>query len=198
MNKLFLLLVFLIPGILNAQLVGNSLQIKDHGNFVQVPDSLSASLNNDMTFEAWVFYNCENGTSMRPIISKGSCGTTASYRLDINGGAIRFTKWRNSSWSTINCSAGTQGIFQTVPKTVPYNAWSHIAVSIDDTTVKLYLNGVQVPINTMVGPNTVGFKPSTEAIVIGAFYNLVNNYTSITANIDDVRIWHKAKTQTEI
>jgi hypothetical protein len=198
MNKVYFLLLFLLPGMVYAQLPGNSLQIKNHGNYVKVPDSLSTSLNNDMTLEAWVYYNCENGTSPRTIISKGSCSSTASYRFDIVGGAIKFTKWRNVSWSTINCSAYSQVIFQTVSKMVPYNAWSHIAVSIDDTTVQMYLNGALIPINTMVGTNVPGFKPSTDAIVIGSFYNQPNNYTSITANIDDVRIWHKAKTQAEI
>lgn len=87
------------------------------------------------TFEAWVYPTAYNSGAnvwlFSAIHSKGNAG--ASYfNFGIANGAVRFY-WNDGAAKNID-SASTSD--------VPLNRWTHVAITISGTTVKIYVNGV--------------------------------------------------------
>ena len=139
-----------------------------------MPNSASLQLSTGMTLEAWV-----NPTTVssgwRDVIEKGNddyylMGTTDHSGYPGGGG-------------TIGTAFGTT--------TLTPNTWTHLAVTYDKTTIRLYLNGTQV--STLA--KTANLLTSTNPLTIGSdpFYG---QYFS--GLIDNVRIYNSALTQTQI
>ncbi len=194
----FLILLFL-PVTLWAQLPGNSIQIKANTTYVSIPDAASNSLNDTITIEAWVYYLCANGTAGAPILMKGWCGSTWSLGLSIDEQKIRFNRIKPVAWSTTNCNTANTVIFETDGQEVPFNTWTHIAVVVSGTNVVMYVNGQTVSSSVVSGTNNLaGFKTSTEPLRIGTTRSLSNAYTSFKGHLDEIRLWHKERSQAEI
>ena len=74
---------------------------------------------------------------------------------------------------------------------MPVNTWSHLACTFDGSTMRMYLNGVEIASKPQSGNATV----STGALHIGGnsawgeFFN---------GGIDEVRIYNRALSRTEI
>lgn len=184
----------------HAQLAGNSLRMSGSGaQYVSVPDASNLIVNNLMTIEAWVYYACENGTNSFNIFNKGWCGTpdwTVGFSIDEK--KIRFAKWRNGYTSC----AGGHAVYYSVDEVVPYNTWTHVAVTIDATTAstvfKFYVNGSLVPHVLSSGTDGIGWNASTFPLLIGTYRNISSVYSVNYGNIDDLRIWHTVRTESEI
>jgi hypothetical protein len=69
---------------------------------------------------------------------------------------------------------------------VAANTWAHLAATYDGTTIRLYVNGVQVA----TGAQTAAISTSTSALAIGA--NFYGEY--FNGLIDEVRIYNRALT----
>jgi hypothetical protein len=180
-----------------AQLPGNSVQLKANGNYISVPDASSASLNSNMTWEFWVYNRCDNGTTSAFPITKGWCGTTWSYYIVLQSGKLSFEKFNPSG--TGGCPNGANAHYDSDVDVVPFNTWTHIAIVQSGTTVQFYLNGESITTTLTAGSPFSGIKTSTRPILIGAYQNLAGSYVSVPkANIDEVRIWHTARSQAEI
>lgn len=96
--------------------------------YFTAPDGARTDLGDVFTLEAWVKVNALGGGLSQTIFSKG----TGAYLLDIgSGGALRLQKSGTGVTvaSTANITAG---------------AWYHIAATKNGSTVKLYINGVDV------------------------------------------------------
>ena len=97
--------------------------------------------------------------------------------------------------------AGVGGSYSIVtsPGTIPLNKWTHVAVSFDDpaNTMRLYINGVQVSINTNV---TQSFTLSgLEPLYIGSHtFSDFSPVSFFNGNIDEVRIWNTVRSVTDI
>ncbi len=89
-------------------------------------------------------------------------------------------------------TAGQSGNFAQVQDNVALatNTWYHVALSYDasTSTLKLYKNGVLLSTNTSVQP------VSGSRVYLGSF----NGDNGLQGALDEVRIWNKALTQTEI
>ena len=72
---------------------------------------------------------------------------------------------------------------------IPLNRWSHVAVSYDQSNVKLFVNGIQV-YNTAVGSTN-----SHSSNIIGA---AGSNSRNFRGQIDEVKIYDYARTQQQI
>jgi len=143
---------------------------------VSVPDSSSLDLTTNLTLEAWVYISSFTG-DFQPILIKplDAAFSGISYALQ---GASRSTEVPSVGLSImpVNLSG---------PSALSTNTWSHLAATYDGSTVRLYLNGVQVGAQSQTGL----LATSTQPLTIGM------NWTGI---IDEVRIYNRALDPSEI
>ncbi len=158
---------------------GNVLSFNGSSNWVTVNDTASLDLTTGMTVEAWVYPTSISG--WRTVTIKEQTGS-ASYWLYANDDANRPANVVNIGGSTKQLSAGSQ---------VRTNTWTHLASTYDGSTQKLYVNGA-----------LVGSRPQTGAIALsnGALRIGGNSVWGeyFRGYIDEVRVYNRALTQTEI
>ncbi|MBL7766318.1 MAG: T9SS type A sorting domain-containing protein [Chitinophagaceae bacterium] len=193
--KKLLLFILLFPLWIQAQIPGNSLQLKANGNFFTVADASSVSLNDTMSMEMMLYFRCNNGQSTH-LMTKGWCGNGDwSYYWSVYDNKLRFSRWHQTFAG--GC-AGTQAIFETTDS-IPFNTWTHVAVTIRDLDVKMYINGIDAGATLISGQNGDGFNPCTQPIRIGNYLNASSqNVGTPLCNMDELRIWHKELTASDI
>lgn len=199
MHKLYSILFFsfFIFSSALAQLPGNSLQLKADGNYVSISDAASISLSNNMTWEFWIYYKCENGIGSIFPFSKGWCGTNWSYYIKIENKKLGFWKMNPSGAGT--CPSAPHVLYESNDEVIPYNTWTHVAIVQSGNTVQFYINGESISNSIVSGSAFTGIKTSTRPLLLGAYQNLGGSYVgSPKGNLDDIRIWHTARTQNQI
>src|SRR5712691_10851782 len=145
---------------------------------VTIPDAPSLRLTTDMTLEAWVFPTA-TPTGWWAVVDKN----VDDYYLMASSD--------QGNWPAVGgtFTAGNQNTFG--PTTLVVNTWTHLAATFDGTTVRLYVNGVQVASQAQTTP----LMPTTGTLQIGA-----DSYTgeNFTGRIDEVRIYNQALSPSEI
>ena len=142
----------------------------------------------ELTIEAWILQ--ENTASVGTVVSKNNAksGNENGYSLELNNNYPRFI-WYNSSGNAI------ADIISPYP--ITNNKWYHIAVTVDNNSVQLYIDGVEVENdNTTSNPTT-----NTNNFIIGATYNsdtptIPKNY--FDGYIDEVRVWDVSLSPTQM
>lgn len=199
MKKLYSILIistFIFKGAI-AQLPGNSLQLNADGNYVSISDVSSISLSNNMTWEFWIYYKCENGIGGVFPFSKGWCGTNWSYYIVVENKKLGF--WKMNPTGAGTCPSAPHVRYDSDDEVIPYNTWTHVAIVQTGSTVQFYINGESVTNSIVSGSAFTGIKASARPLYIGAYQNLAGSYISTPkGNIDDIRIWHTARTQNQI
>ena len=157
---------------------GRALSFSGTGNWVTIPDADSLDLTTAMTLEAWV--NPTVGTGWRTVIFKEQPNnfTYALYGTDDQG--------HPSGWLHTNVDYDMAGT-----ASVPTNAWTHLAMTYDGGTMRLYANGSQVASRAVPPP----IATSNGVLRIGG-----NNIWSewFQGLIDEVRVYRRVLTPTEI
>jgi len=126
-------------------------------------------LNTSFTVSAWIKSNGTNQT----ILSKRDNAFTTGYDLSINSAGKAEMSWFNGSIQTITSSL-----------VIPSGIWHNVAVSYDDTTAKLYIDGV---LDVTKAMNTV--PANTQSFLIAAADG-VNTTSFFNGGIDEVRVWN--------
>lgn len=154
-------------------------------------NDLGLSGGNTLTVTAWVKWN--SFTSMNPwanvvtLNNSTGNGDIGQFWFQHNQNntkfefAVQTLTTRNIIQSTINPVTGT---------------WYHIAGVYDGSFVTLYVNGIAQGKNILTG-NINNFQGNFK-LNIGKWANSTNNYRRFNGDIDEVTIWKKALTQTEI
>ena len=158
---------------------GSALSFTANG-WLNVPAAASLDLTNGMTLEAWI--NPSSGTGWRSVILK-EASNALCYALYSANNASRPGVWIHDSASDDEFVLGTTA--------VPTNAWTHLAATYDGTTLRFFVNGVQVASKASPGP----IKVSSGALRIGG-NGIWGEY--FRGLIDDVRVYNRALTATEI
>jgi len=176
---------------------GCALEFNGVSNRVIVPDNPTLSGMNALTISSWV--KLTNGSAaMFPIVAKWestfSSGDKDTYSMLIRPtGQVAFsfhTTGSTSNWGTIY-----HNIWNT-SYTCPFNVWVHLTVVRIGTTLKLYVNGVlQDTSNGIISSNP--FVVSSKEVQIGAEVPALST-RYFPGQLDEVRIWNRALTQTEI
>jgi Concanavalin A-like lectin/glucanases superfamily len=160
---------------------GNALNFDGISNWVTVNDSDSLDLASGMTLEAWAYPTAATGTWTTILLKEAPPGSLA-YHLqgDPTG--------HPSSYIMTDIS-GLQGIAG--PDPLPLNTWTYLAATYDGTMLSVYVNGTAVASQPVSG----NILPSTGSLRFGG-NSIFGEYFAGT--IDNVRIYNRALSQTEI
>ena len=154
---------------------GGALNFDGLNDLVRVADHATLDLTNAMTLEAWVRPTAGGG--WRTVVLKEKPNGLV-YALYSNSNSNRPTMYVN------NFNAEGTG-----PLTL--NTWTHIAATYGSNVLRLYVNGTQVD---SFNRNTT-MANSTGTLGIGG-NQIWNEY--FTGQLDDVRIYNRALTPTQI
>jgi hypothetical protein len=158
---------------------GGALSFNGSTSRVSVPSSPSLNLTTAMTLAAWI-QPTVNQSGWRTILQK----ETDAYALNAS----------NSTGPLRPSGGGTfGGAFQWVsgPTANPVNVWTHVALTYDGTTLRLYVNGTQVASTAATGV----IETTTSPLWIGG-NNPYGEY--FQGLIDEARVYNRALTPTEI
>jgi chitodextrinase len=156
---------------------GKGLSFNGSNTLVTINDSASLHLTAAMTLEAWVNMGIVDN-QWEDIVYKGNDNyyleATSSKNVPAGGGTF-----------------GTAGAAAYGTSALPQNAWTHVAVTYDGATLRLYVNGVQVSSLARTG----NLVTSTNPLQIGgdSFYR--QYFHGI---IDEVRVYNVALTAAQI
>ncbi|KGO83817.1 hypothetical protein Q762_00790 [Flavobacterium cauense R2A-7] len=158
-----------------------------HLNFDGVNDvvnlgtTTSSLLNNSnfLTVEAWI--KVPNVVGTKTIVGNhvGWGGTQFNFRV-INNTLNAFL---GDGYYGVSSAAGT----------IVANTWTHVSMVYDDTTLKIYRNGVEVGSTSV--PSGYSLANTSPQTFIG---NSVFGGEIFEGNIDEVRIWNTVKTTEQL
>jgi hypothetical protein len=172
---------------------GGALQFNGSSSIVNIAHSASLALTNGMTLEAWVNPSANAGTSVndgwRTVIMKERSTTGLAYGLYGNDGdsnPSRPAGYIRNNGTDVEAANGPA---------VPIGVWTHLAVTYDGTTLRLYVNGV---LRNSVAASG-GIAASTAPLRIGGNTVFSVPGTEYFAGlIDEVRIYNRALSAAEI
>ena len=160
---------------------GKALRFDGNDDLVAVPDSNSLDLSTGMTLEAWV-YPTSTMSSWDTILMK-EYNSGLLYALYANGDGNLPSIYITNNHTEYGMSGGA---------TLPLNTWIHVAATFDGSVIRLLLNGTQVKTLSFSG----SIQTSTRGLGIGG--NMVWRDEGFTGIIDEVRIYNRALTASEI
>ncbi|MGD0605769.1 MAG: LamG-like jellyroll fold domain-containing protein [Streptosporangiaceae bacterium] len=152
----------------------------DRTTYVQIPDAPGLRPA-QLTLEMWVSPTVLS-SSFQAVIGRGyATGTTVTWSLGVLNGVPQFV-----SQSTV--LAGTAAI--------PLSQWTHLAVTFDGATQVLFVNGIQVA--SQGGLGALVYDPAPVPVTIGAAWQNAGPAELFTGLIDEVSLYGRALTPTEI
>lgn len=161
---------------------GSALVFDGIDDKVVVPDSNSLDLTTSLTLEAWVY----------PTTAMNDWDTVLMKEYPASN-ELLYTLYANSNTNLpagyiyINGEKEILGI-----NTLPINTWSHLTLTYDGAAMKLYLNGQLVQSK----PQSGALPVTTGVLSMGG--NSIWPNETFAGRIDEVRIYSRALTQTEI
>ncbi len=157
---------------------GGAISFNGSSSRVNIADSASLDLTSGMTLEAWVRPETLSGWDTVILKEQSANLIYALYaNTDTN---------RPSAHVYVGGDIDTRG-----PSQLAANTWTHMASTYDGTTLKLFINGVQVS-SRAVGGNIL---TSSGALRIGSNAVWGEYYSGL---IDDVRVYNRALSAAEI
>ncbi|MEI7981668.1 MAG: LamG-like jellyroll fold domain-containing protein [Bacteroidota bacterium] len=177
-----LIILSLISMTLGAQ--NFALYFNGLNNKVGIYDSPVLNPTSALTVEAWINAGSWAGSIWAGnIICKQGTSPDRGYGLTAGeNGRVEFTISMSNSWKSVN-----------TPQMLGLNTWYHLAGVFDGTSLKIYVNGLLQ--NTTVVSGAI--SPST-GVVMNFGENPTFSGRYFNGDMDEVRIWNVARTQTEI
>ena len=163
---------------------GGALSFDGVDDLVTIADANDLDLTTAMTLEAWLYPTASGGGSWRNVLIKERTGGEV-YNLysnaDTNAPVIYAVRAADPG-APLDARGTTQ---------LPLNTWSHVAVTFDNVTLRLFVNGVQAGTRAVSGP----LLTSTGALRLGG-NSIWGEY--FAGRIDEVRIYNRALAASEI
>ena len=159
-------------------------------NYFDVTSATSLKLS-QFSVAAW-FKTSSNFGADAVIVNKGGFGSETA------GQNMNYGIWMNSAEQVkagFETSSGTD-FFVTSPTSYSDGKWHYAVVTNSGSSVKLYIDGVQVATKSTSGasPDSSGSKP----LRIAANSRVTPPTNFFTGNIDEVRVWNDDLTATEV
>ena len=161
---------------------GKALSFDGVNDWVTIAHAPELSLTTGMTLEAWVYPTVNGNGLWRAVVFKEQAGSLV-YALNASDAVDSLPVYEVASAASgvIAARGGSQ---------LPLNAWTHLAATYDGTTMRVFVNGVQV--GTTAGSGNL--LTSTGSLRIGG--NIWGGY--FQGRIDEVRIFNVARTAAQI
>lgn len=143
------------PAAYTPALYGASAYFDGTGDSLQTTNNPLLNLPGDFTIELWAYFTVLSGN--RILLERWASTTSGTWQL----------YWRGTGTSIVWYVVDTIIIQDPSATTIAVNTWNHIAVSRSGTTVRMFINGVQVGSatnsNTLTNTQTlsVGRQAST-------------------------------------
>lgn len=171
-------------------LKGNALVLAQRQQgFFNVTAPKQFDFKNGMTVSAWV--KIKNINSVSNILSCAEDVPTPK------GGWILFCTYGKAVFKAVDQSGAFVGVASPANSVAP-DAWVHVAGVVDATTIRLYLNGVEVGSKPFAGP----VKLADTALVIGNHATIAGwrhfQCPAFGGLMDEVKIFAKPLPATEI
>ncbi|MGC4063423.1 MAG: LamG domain-containing protein [Polyangiaceae bacterium] len=161
--------------------IGGSV-VLDSNKYIQLPADVLKDFS-AVTVATWI---------------KLSANVTGSTLFDFGTSATNHFYLRANAGSTNNISFGAQVNGGTVQETVtsyvfPTGVWKHVALSVGDGKINLYIDGLNV------ATRTITFAPSALGATSGNFIGHTHSTTASTyGSIDDFRIYPRVLPTAEV
>ena len=159
---------------------GAALDFDGANDYVTLPTTLNNQFSaNQITLEGWFYPTASSGSSLPMLIGEAYTGDSQiSFALYQEGTTVR-CGFYNGSWQR------TGGVNLTL------NQWQHLACTYDQQSIQLYVNG-----EGMTGRGATAALPAGNGEwYLGRRWDLAEYYTG---RMDEVRIWNRALTASEI
>lgn len=156
-------------------------------SYIQLPNNPLIQPANDITFSAWVK---PAGNNPAQIVFTRNTATLniEAYQLAIvsttAGSVFRAGKANASNY---DIATGTQ--------TITANTWYHVAFTMDNTNIKLFVNGA-LQASTSVTFSGYDYQPGSSVFLGGSNDPLLNQ--PFDGTIDNVKFYNRALTNSEI
>jgi hypothetical protein len=140
-----------VPG-----MVGSAFAFNGANQFVQIPDSPSLNPTNGLTMEAWVYVSAYSTNDGVTVVGKDNPNAYRQYLLAL--------KHDLSGWHFYALVHVPIGIVYFAGATsINTNTWYHVAMTYDNSTLSLYLDGLVDGSWAVAGPIVV----TPQSLVIG-------------------------------
>jgi hypothetical protein len=161
---------------------GKALRFTNSQNsWVNIADNALLRLTNGMTISAWV--KPTSALPMWPTVLMKERSGELTYALYANSDGNQPNVDYTANGSEVNLNAGSA---------LPLNTWTYLTGTFDGTTMKLYVNGVEVgsqPASSPIDVTTGVLRIGGDRVWTGEFF---------PGLIDEVRIYNRALSPTEI
>jgi subtilisin-like proprotein convertase family protein len=151
-------------------------------SYVSVPNSSTINIAGSFSIEAWINPSTFAGASKGIISKGGALGTSLNY-------AIRL----NTSGRISVITNGASRLTSRVSSPVTLNNWAHISATYNSSSgvFNIYINGLLDTTAVVAGssPNS-----NTDSLFIG----ISGASTPYTGKIDEVRLWNRTLSATEV
>jgi PKD repeat protein len=158
---------------------GGALSFDGVNDWVTVPDANSLDLSSGLTLSAWV-NPAVAGSAWRTVLMKERSGGL-SYALYGNSDS-----GQPSGHVSTPSETNTKGT-----SALPVGVWSHLATTYDGTTLRLFVNGVQVSSRALIG----SIPADTGVLRIGGNSVWPEWFRGL---IDEVRVYSRAQPAAEL
>lgn len=171
-----------------AQLPGSGNSLDFSGSrYVNITNNTALNPTGSITIEAWIKADTWRSLSWQgTIVGKdGWASGEQGYALRCGAnGTLSFILGRGPNWEELVSASGA----------MQANKWYHVAGTWDGSTQRVYVNGIQVGSRSFTGTISSG----TYDVRIGMGAYAPGGLRDFDGQIDEVRIWNKAITQTNL
>lgn len=161
----------------------SAMNFNGSSNYISVPNSSSLDTAPDVTVSMW-FKVTSATTAYQKLIGKGPDGTE-EYGLYVTP---------NSGLLHVEYDSGTAHPRLDSSASVTDNQWHLATTTYDGTTLRLFLDGVQIGSTTVAG----AFAANTENVSIGAEKSSSTSRYFLNGSLDDARVYNRALSTTEV
>jgi hypothetical protein len=153
-------------------------------SYLSVPDSPQLDFDEAFTLEAWIRPGADN-PEWAPIITKQTTGSRVQPYFLYEG-----SNHKDIPYGGTQANTKEEESYAQAEDALPAQAWSHLALTYEGDSVRIYVDGKLVDENYACPP------VSTEGdLEIGGASEVASYFSG---RIDDVRIWNRALDPTEI